>query len=96
MSRAVYWRESGGRALGGELGGGVWWRVGWGRVSTWSPRGRWGGLKVDMCSAQWEVHSTARVRCGGWVRRSGGGDTGRGCDFTIGDSETTWNASGAG
>ena len=47
----------------------------------------WGGLKVDIWSAQWGVHSAARVRCGGWVRRSGGDDMGRGCDFTMGDSE---------
>ena len=84
MSRAVYWRESGGRALGGELGGGVWWRVGWGLRGAGPLRECWGGLKVDMSGAQWDTHSAARVRCGGWVRASGGDDMGRRCDFSMG------------
>ena len=62
----------------------VWWRVGWGLRSVWVLRGHWGGLKVDTSGAQWDVHSAAGTRCGGWVTRSGGGDMGRGCDFTIG------------
>ena len=51
----------------------------------WVLRGHWDGLKVDMSGARRNVHSTARVRGGGWVTRSGGDDMGRGCDFAIGE-----------
>ena len=51
----------------------------------WVLRGHWGGLDVDMSSAQWDTHSAAGVGGGGWVRRRGGDDMGRGCDFTIGE-----------
>ena len=66
------------------MGGGVWWRVGWGLRGA-GPLGRWwDDLNVDMCSAQWDVHSAAGTRGGRWVRRSGGDDMGRRCDFTVG------------